>query len=67
MPTTQNTKKRRTSKEMLIDKIEKSIRTIAAERDKLRALISEVNDICGDCDEAVSDLEYAVASLSKLL
>ena len=40
---------------------------IAKERDKLRNLIDELEEIHSDCDEAVQDLESAADSLSRLL
>ena len=40
---------------------------IADQRDKLRALVSDVEDICAEADEAVQCLEQAVDALSKYL
>lgn len=40
---------------------------IAAERDKLRELISDANSIADCCDEAVVDLDRAVDTLSQYL
>lgn len=42
-------------------------RKISQARDKLRASISEVEDICDDCDDAVEDLDRALDTLSKYL
>jgi ABC-type transporter Mla subunit MlaD len=40
---------------------------IAAERDKLRDLIAEADEIAENCDAAVADLDHAVDSLSQYL
>lgn len=51
----------------LIKKIEACKERIATERDKLRDLENEVNEIVHDCDEADIALQNAVDSLSRLL
>lgn len=40
---------------------------IAAERDKLRDLISDAESIAYNCDEAIQDLDHAVDTLSQYL
>lgn len=40
---------------------------IAAERDKMRSIISEYEDVLCACDQADSDLEHAVDTLSQYL
>jgi hypothetical protein len=40
---------------------------IAAERDKLRELVSEIDEIGDHCEEAVHDLERAADTLSQYL
>lgn len=47
--------------------VRKHSKAIARERDKLRDLIANVSEICGDADDAVDDLERAADALSRQL
>jgi uncharacterized coiled-coil DUF342 family protein len=51
----------------LVRDIDRCKGKIAAERDKLREILSEVESIVEDCDEAHDELEAAVDCLSKYL
>lgn len=51
----------------LINIIEACKKKIAVERDKLRAAISDVEDVCDSSDDAIEELNRAVESLSKYL
>ena len=51
----------------LVKSIEASKKRIAAERDKLRSLTEEVDDLEESCNKALDDLESAVESLSELV
>jgi hypothetical protein len=51
----------------ILAKLESCKKRIAAERDKLRDLISELEDIAECCDVAHGDLESAADSLSEYL
>jgi hypothetical protein len=51
----------------ILAKVESCKKRIAAERDKLRDLISEIEDVAECSDRAVSDLESAADSLSEHL
>lgn len=51
----------------LTKQIEACKERIAKERDKLRDLVHEVNEIVDNCDEAHRDLEHAVDTLSQYL
>lgn len=48
-------------------KINRAKAKIAKDRDELRALLEEANDITETCDEAIEALESAADSLSKYL
>ena len=49
----------------LTKKINTCKNRIAAERDKLRELLSEAEDLVEDCSEAIDNIEQAVDQLSK--
>lgn len=51
----------------LLRKMNQSKLRIAAERDKLRDLVSEFQDIEQSCEDAVQELESAADRLSELL
>jgi hypothetical protein len=51
----------------ILAKVESCKKRIAAERDNLRDLISELEDIAECCDVAHGDLESAADSLSEYL
>ena len=51
----------------ILAKVESCKKRIAAERDKLRNIISEVESLESCSDSAVSDLESAADSLSEYL
>lgn len=53
--------------ETIIKRIKVRQKNIAAERDKLRDLISEAESIVENCDSALLDLENAADTLSELL
>jgi chromosome segregation ATPase len=54
-----------------IKSLEKQLRDCSAriskERDRIRELLSEYEEIAGHCDEAVNDMEHAAETLSQLL
>lgn len=54
-------------KAALKKQIEASIKIIAAERDKLRDLIGGADQLAEDADNAISNLESAVDTLSQTL
>ena len=54
-------------KDSMMRQIEASKKRIAAERDKLRKLISDAEGIAECCDDAVNSLEYAADKLSEYL
>ena len=60
-------RKRKTSRDKLIQAIQREQKIIADSRDKLRDLISDVDAICYNADEAVSFLDTAVDCLSQNL
>jgi hypothetical protein len=51
----------------IIAAIKKHQAVIADARDKLRALVADVEEVCQDSDEAVGELELAVEYLSRNL
>jgi predicted nucleic acid-binding Zn-ribbon protein len=51
----------------LANRIEKAKMNIAKQRDILRDLLSEVDEIREHCDEAYDDLDRAIDGLSRLL
>lgn len=55
------------SKKQIIKSINAAKRRIASERDKLRNLIADLDQVADDCDEAVEDLTRAADALSRLL
>ncbi|OUM00526.1 hypothetical protein [Variovorax sp. JS1663] len=61
------TKPKKKTVESLHRQIEACKARIAAERDKLRDLISDAESIAYCCDEAVIDLDHAVDTLSQYL
>jgi len=61
-----NTKDRRTLAQFH-KKLEACKTRIGKERDKLRGLLSEYEEILGHCDEAYDDLERTADTLSQLL
>ena len=40
---------------------------IALERDRLREIVSDLDDIIDSCDSAISDFEHGIMSLSQYL
>ena len=46
---------------------EKAKNHIAKERDKLRTMLEEAEEICESCDTAIEDLEHAIETLSQYL
>ncbi len=50
----------------LIKTLEKRRTAIGVERDKLRDLISDVEDLAETCDRAYDDLQNAIQALSEL-
>lgn len=61
------TKPRKRTVDTLAKQIERCKANIAAERDKLRDLTSELSDLQSDCEEALGDLERATDALSRLV
>jgi len=55
------------TKKALLAKVEKAKAAISKQRDELRELQSEVEDLSECCDEAVRSLEDATDALSKYL
>jgi ABC-type transporter Mla subunit MlaD len=55
------------TKGQILAQIKQAKARIAKERDKLRDLISDLDQIADDCDEAHYDLERAADALSRLL
>jgi hypothetical protein len=55
------------TKAALKKQIEASIKIIAAERDKLRDLTADAEQLADDADGAISNLESAVDTLSQTL
>lgn len=51
----------------LVKAIEKQKKRIANERDKLSDLVNEAQSIVDNCDDAMTNLEYAVDTLSEYL
>lgn len=51
----------------IVNRIQKAQLKIAEQRDILRNLIDEVDEIREHCDEAYDDLDRAVDGLSRLL
>ena len=51
---------------MTLKKLEQHRKAIAAERDKLRDLQSDIEQLADDADEALDSLSYAIDALSRL-
>ena len=51
----------------MIFEIDRRMKAVAEERDKLDAFISEVSDLREDCDEAWDHLQRARDALSELV
>lgn len=49
----------------LLKKLEISKRAIAKERDKLRVIAEEAEELCESCDNAERDLDSAIDHLSE--
>jgi hypothetical protein len=49
-----------------IKQIERRQKAIGAERDKLRAMISELEELESTCSDAYDNLQYAIDRLSEL-
>ena len=47
--------------------IERTKAAIAKQRDELRGLLDEANDVLQCCGDALDSLDYAVDALSRLL
>jgi bacterioferritin (cytochrome b1) len=54
-------------KDTFIKKLKGHVEVIAKNRDAIRDLISEFEEICENCDEAIDELESALDTLSQHL
>lgn len=59
--------KRKKSKAQIIREVRGCKARIAKERDRLRGLVSELDEIVSDCDDAVDCLDEATDALSRYL
>ena len=55
------------TKKQILRSVRQAKARIAEERDNLRDLVSELEAIADDCDDAECDLERAADALSRLL
>ena len=60
-------KAKKPNKKTILTQINDAKRRIAKERDNLRSLIVELDEIEGDCDETIDALTEAADSLSRYL
>ncbi|MFC1453641.1 hypothetical protein ACFLQL_00490 [Verrucomicrobiota bacterium] len=66
-PMTKKDKQDKQETQEFIDRINDLKERIALDRDELRGLLSELEDICDGCDEATYHLEDAADALSEYL
>jgi hypothetical protein len=55
------------TKATILKIIKEQTAEIGQRRDALRAIISDVEGVCSDCDEAVESMEQAIEALSRNL